>query len=315
MRTPAFWTRKGLPSTLLLPAAALYRATARIDAAMTTPERVGVPVICVGNLVAGGAGKTPVALGIAAMLRELGYRPFFLSRGYGGKLSGPLRVEPAHTSAEVGDESLLLAACAPTIIARDRVAGARLAETQGADIIVMDDGFQNRALHKDLSLLVVDGEYRFGNERLLPAGPLREPMTEGIVRADAIIVIGGEMQADKPVFRAHLVPAPEARQLAGEKVLAFAGIGRPEKFQATLQALGCDIQGFVPFPDHHRFRPRKLEALANAAKEKEARLVTTAKDAVRLDEPWRRKVTIVPVTLQFETPDALKALLEQVAHA
>lgn len=306
LKTPAFWAQRGPLSTALLPVSALYGAGAALRRAWAAPQAAGVPVICVGNLVAGGAGKTPVALLLAEML---GAGAWFLSRGYGGVLSGPVRVELSrHSAADVGDEPLLLAACAPTVVARDRLEGARFAVRQGAELLIMDDGFQNPRLRKDLSLLVVDGEYGFGNGRLLPAGPLREPVAPGLARADGVIVIGGECMLPG-ALRARLVPE-QAEGLRGKRVLGFAGIGRPEKFHRTLEALGCALAGFVPFADHHAYSEADMQRLHRTAPE--AQLVTTAKDAVRLPPAWRERVAVVRVRLELERPEALRALLATV---
>ncbi|KAF0114876.1 MAG: tetraacyldisaccharide 4'-kinase [Rhodospirillaceae bacterium] len=251
MRTPEFWCGEGPLTRILEPFGLLYGAATAWRLARTHPQRVSVPVVCVGNLVAGGAGKTPVALAVARHLRDKGRHPVFLSRGHGGTARGPLRVDPARDGPErVGDEALLLAAEAPTIVARLRAAGARLAVAEGAEVIVMDDGHQNPGLYKNVALVVVDGGYGFGNGRLLPAGPLREPVARGLARASAVVLVGEDRQnlirrfpATVPVLRAHLVPGPEAALLAGRRVVAFAGIGRPEKF---LPVIRSPTTGFMP---------------------------------------------------------------------
>src|SRR5690242_5245426 len=238
--TPEFWAHRGLLSTVLEPAAWVYGQAAAARQRWTTPWRAPVPVICVGNLVAGGAGKTPVALSLAQRLAKRGRRVHILSRGYGGRSPGPLAVDPArHTAADVGDEPLLLAEVAPTWVARDRVAGAKAAIAAGAELLLLDDGFQNPTFAKDLSLVVVDGGYGLGNGRVLPAGPLREPLPRGLARADAIVLMGEDsagvapITAEKPLCRARLVPENPG-EVAGRTVVAFAGIGRPEKFFATV---------------------------------------------------------------------------------
>ena len=248
MREPAFWWRKG-GGSLLAPLAAIYGAVAwaRIQA---QGQPAGVPVICLGNLTAGGAGKTPAALAVAHLLLAARERPFFLSRGYGGKLAGPVRVDPSfHHAADVGDEPLMLARLAPTIVARDRVAGARVARSAGASVIVMDDGFQNPSLTKDLAILLVDGRRGIGNGRIIPAGPLRAPLDIQIARAQALVVVGPPDGAAKvlatarrygvTVFHARLEPDRNSLAALGKrKVLAFAGIGNPDKFFATLTEAG-----------------------------------------------------------------------------
>ncbi|WP_246161472.1 tetraacyldisaccharide 4'-kinase [Segnochrobactrum spirostomi] len=261
---------------------------------MTRPPRAraAVPVVCIGNFVAGGAGKTPTALLIAGIARELGRRPVFLSRGYGGREAGPLAVDPArHDAADVGDEPLLLAAAAPTVVSRDRPAGAVLASTLG-DLIVMDDGFQNPSLAKDLSIVVVDGGFGIGNGRCIPAGPLRAPLPVQLDRADAVLVIGDPAPAlahldaaltahRTPRFAGHLVPRDPAH-LAGRRVVAFAGIGRPEKFFDSVRKTGAIIAATRPFPDHHAFTEKDAADLLSLCASEAAVPLTTAKDGARL---------------------------------
>lgn len=325
MRAPDFW-RAGQSSVLpalLSPLSALYGTGSRLRRALVTPVRAGVPVVCVGNVVAGGAGKTPTALAVAAHLAAGGRPVHFLIRGYGGSLPGPLRVEPGrHTVDEVGDEALLLAAAGPTWVARNRVAGAHAAVAAGAEIIVMDDGFQNPSLHQDAALLVIDAGYGIGNGRILPAGPLRETPAHALGRASAVVHIAdpgaagpasgsglGPELGNVPILHAHLAPSPASEELAGGTVVAFAGIGRPEKFFATLEAIGCKVVAAFPFPDHHAFAPDEIMTLVEQAAALEARLVTTAKDAVRLPPEARRMVEVLNVTLEFADPAALDRVL------
>ena len=322
MKTPAFWYRPpGLASTLLAPLGALYGLAGRRRIAGTVPRKVGVPVVCVGNLVAGGAGKTPVGLALIAALQARGVVVHALTRGHGGREAGPLAVDPRrHTAADVGDEALLLAGAAPCWVARDRLAGAERAVAAGAGAIVMDDGFQNPALHKELSIIVADGAVGFGNGRLVPAGPLRERVADGLSRADALVVLGEDrhgvavLAGGLPVLEARLEPDPEAASLlAGRDVLAFAGIGRPEKFFATLEALGARIAERVPFADHHPYRPAEVAALIDRAAGLGALPVTTAKDAVRLPPELRTKVAVLPVSVRWTDDSALAALLTHVS--
>jgi tetraacyldisaccharide 4'-kinase len=318
VKTPAFWYRPpGFASTLLAPLGALYGLAGRRRIAGTVPREVGVPVVCVGNLVAGGAGKTPVGLALIAALQARGVAVHALTRGHGGREAGPLAVDPGrHAAADVGDEALLLAGAAPCWVARDRLAGAERAVAAGAGAIVMDDGFQNPALHKDLSLIVADGAVGFGNGRLVPAGPLRERVADGLARADALVVLGEDrhglaaLAGGRPLLAARLEPDPEAAaRLVGRDVLAFAGIGRPEKFFATLEALGARIAERVPFADHHPYRPAEVAALIDRAAALGAVPVTTAKDAVRLPPEWRAKVAVLPVSVRWADEGALAALL------
>jgi tetraacyldisaccharide 4'-kinase len=319
MRTPAFWYRPpGIAARLLAPVGAVWDAVGRRRLAAGRPAAVGVPVVCVGNLVAGGAGKTPVALALAAALAGHGVQ--FLTRGYGGSEAGPLRVDPdRHDWTLVGDEALLLASHAPTWVARDRVAGARAAAADGAGIVVMDDGFQNPGLAKDLSLLVVDGAAGFGNGRLIPAGPLRERIEAGLARADAVVVLGDDragvaarLPAGLPRLAARLEPSPESRQLRGVRVLPFAGIGRPEKFFATCAGLGAAVVGTAAFPDHHPYRPEEIMAVVERAAALGAVPVTTAKDFVRLPADARPMVRVVSVSVAWADPGALALLLDRL---
>lgn len=318
MKAPGFWRVNGVLPRLLSPAAMLVDLAGRLRRGAATPYRSRLPVVCVGNLVAGGAGKTPAARSIAARLLEMGRRPAFLSRGHGGSTSGPHRVNQATDDAvRVGDEPLLLAEVAPTWISRNRAAGARAIEADGgADVIVMDDGFQNPWLAKDLSLVVVDGGFGFGNGRVMPAGPLRETVDEGLARADAVVVVGrdesGAREAvggRRPVLAARIVPSVEAEALAGRRVLAFAGIGRPEKFFATLEEIGAVVVAGRGFPDHHRFRGEEIMDLVEAANAAGADLVTTAKDHVRLPEEARPMARRVDVALDWVEPERIDTLL------
>ena len=318
-RAPDFWARPGLLSDLLLPIAWSHAGLSAARRALTTPQRIGVPVICVGNLVAGGAGKTPVVLSLAQMLSEAGHRPHILSRGYGGSLAGPLLVDPLrHRAAEVGDEPLLLAHAAPTWIGRDRVASAAAARAAGADALLLDDGFQNPALHYDLALLVIDGDYGFGNGRVIPAGPLRERAETGLARAQAVIVMGDGQSA---LARARLqrlnakLVACDAQALRGKRLLAFAGIGRPEKFFATLRELSATLVAERGFPDHHPYHAAELDELARTAERQVATLITTEKDWVRLDQPWRARVTTLKVEVHWQDRAAILGLVTDVMKA
>ena len=322
IREPRFWDapayRFSPLSTALLPASWVYAGATRLRWAMANPARVGVPVICVGNLVAGGAGKTPTALAIADHLKAL--NPHFLTRGYRGNLARLARVNPArHTAREVGDEALLLAEHAPTWASPDRAAAAGAAIAAGAGALVMDDGFQNPGLAKDVSLVVVDGDVGFGNGRLLPAGPLRETPARGLARAQAVVVVGGDGDGGRldtgglPVLHARLEPVAESAQaLRGARVIAFAGIGRPAKFFASLRALDCDLVSCEKFPDHHPFTAAQIGALRSEANATGSRLVTTTKDRARLGGGAPEGLEVLEVRMVFSDPGTLDAVLAPV---
>ena len=319
MREPAFWWREaGLAAGLLAPLAAVYGAVASARLARRGAG-AAAPVICIGNLTIGGAGKTPLALTLARLLKAAGDAPMLLSRGYGGRLPGPLRVDPArHRAADVGDEPILLAGIAPTFVARDRVKGAEAAVAAGASVIVMDDGFQNPSLQKNFSVLVVDGRRGIGNGRVVPAGPLRAPLTAQLARADALVVVGASNGGacvtaaargrGVPVFHASLVPdAAVAAALAGTRVIAFAGIGDPEKLFATLTGAGIAIAATRSFPDHHRYAPAEARMLCEQADREALTLVTTEKDLVRMQGDARvaalaARARALPVTLTLADP-------------
>jgi tetraacyldisaccharide 4'-kinase len=332
MREPTFWWRNaGRAAALLGAASAVYGALA-VRRMLKTGRRAGIPVLCVGNFTLGGAGKTPTALALAGMLLEEGERPYFLSRGYGGRLSGPIQVDPVeHRARDVGDEPLLLARRAPTIVAHDRVAGARAARDAGATVVVMDDGFQNPSLHKDVSLIVVDTRRGIGNQRVFPGGPLRAPLERQLARTNAILLVGEGEASDElqqaahrrniPVFRAAFVPDADAvASLSGHKVLAFAGIGDPQKFFATLQKAGIAAPVTQAFPDHYRYTPADCAVLLRRAEQEGLTLLTTEKDLVRIagDEKLAAlaaQVRSLPVTLVPGDPAALRDWLLPLLRA
>jgi tetraacyldisaccharide 4'-kinase len=322
MREPAFWYRPpSLISLLLSPLGAVY--------GLFTGRRMqragfdaGIPVLCIGNYHLGGAGKTPTALALTRLLRDLGETPIVLSRGYGGRLRGPVVVDAArHEAADVGDEPLMLAGTVPVVVARDRIDGLALAKSQNASVILMDDGFQNSAIAKDASLIVIDGDRGLGNGNVFPAGPLRAPLPSQIARTDALVVIGDGSAAGpiaaaiaaqgKLVLSAHL-RADEASlaSLRGKRVLAFGGIGDPGRFFRTLRRFGIDVVAERAFPDHHPFSKGEIAALIAEAKREALMLVTTEKDMVRL---WTAEgandIVTFAVTLEFANAVQLRKFL------
>ena len=326
MQAPKFWYRsRSWQAILLSPLGVLYAwATARRQK-NARPIQIDIPVICIGNLNVGGTGKTPTTIAIAQMLTSRGIAVHIVSRGYGGSLQAVTQVDPrSHTADETGDEPLLMAAFAPTWVANERVEGARAAQNAGADVILLDDGFQDPSLTKDLAIVVVDAARGFGNGRCLPAGPLREPVHVGLKRADAVISIGEpeaqsqfrERSADQVGRIAHLTaslkPIEMGMPWAEGRYLAFAGIGDPEKFFATLRGLGAPLVRTVALDDHQKLARPMIQRLMKEAQSMNAQLVTTEKDAARLPADLRSGILSLPVRLEFDDANALETLLEPV---
>ena len=328
MREPAFWHRpRSLTSWLLAPLGAIYGMAAGRRLQREGLD-AGIPVLCVGNYHVGGAGKTPTVLALTKLLRDLGETPVVLSRGYGGRLRGPIRVDPErHDAADVGDEPLMMARTVPVAMARDRVNGVALARSQGASVILMDDGFQNPAITKDASLIVIDGDRGLGNACVFPAGPLRAPLRPQLERTDALIVVGDGSAAsavaaaiaaqDKPVLSAHL-RADDAcvASLRGKRALAFAGIGDPGRFFNTLRAAGIEVAMERAFSDHHPFTPVEIQALIADAKRDGLTLVTTEKDLARLRKAgalpsWAQEIVPFAVTLEFDSAAKLRRFVSE----
>ncbi len=304
MKTPCWWYRKSIVGVLLAPLGWMYGFASRLRARTTTPKKAAIPVICIGNVVAGGGGKTPVALALGAWCKAQNIQAFFISRGYGAKLQRPMLVTPQHSAGDVGDESLLLASVLPTIVSPNRFESIRLAVAKGALLAILDDGFQNPSVAKDLNLLVLKGDMPLGNGRLIPAGPLRESLKAALKRAQAVVWVDPparpNLSISLPLFTAVTKLAlPEDVK----KVAAFAGIARPELFCEGLKKAGVEVAAFTAFADHHVFTNVEIRALLAKAEHENMPLVTTEKDWVRL--PEELKSHVVPVALNFAFEDSV----------
>lgn len=325
LKTPAFWYRKGgdisLKEKILTPFSLLYRIGYEFHQHSVTPEKLDIPVVCIGNINAGGTGKTPTAIAVmnAITKNNLAKKPFFLLRGYGGGERGPLLVDTSrHNSWATGDEALILAQHAPTIIAVDRVQGALLAAKHNADLVLMDDGLQNPGIHKDLKIVVINGEMGFGNGKMLPAGPLREPLKKGIARADIFILIGEDtrgvtalLPADKPLIRAKLEPELCAPLSSDKKYVAFAGLGYPEKFFSFMrERLNLDIVKTISFPDHYPYTEKDVQNLQERAREWNAELLTTKKDSLRLPGVPDVTVHVADIKMAWDNESTLTDFLK-----
>ncbi len=313
MKTPIHWKSKNLISLILYPLGCLYGLATALRLKLYTPEKVSSKVICIGNLTAGGTGKTPTAVAVAELLQQHGHKPYFITRGYGGTLQNVIVDAGRHTAREVGDEPLLLARQAPVVVNKNRYQAALKAEKNGADFIIMDDGFQNPLLYKDLSLIVVDGGFGFGNEFCIPAGPLREFLPQGLTRASALAIIGEDRfnltrrYPRKPVFRGKMVPVspPDSRK----NIVAFAGIGRPEKFYQSLKELGFNLLLTYDFPDHHFYEEKELLQLISTAQSLNAELYTTAKDFVKIPSVLQKNFKVLEIKIVWSEPEKLADFL------
>lgn len=325
MQAPRFWygARPNAVAHALRPISTLYAAGTAHKLAIGARAKLGIPVVCVGNLTAGGTGKTPTVIALWEILAGLGANPHILSRGYGGTLTKTTRVYPArHSAAECGDEPLLLSAFAPVWVGQDRLQSAKLAIAAGADILILDDGFQNASLAYDLSLIVVDAARGFGNGLVIPAGPLREPIATGLARADFVLSIGEAGQQasfsqrhpnlPRPHLTGHLAPLNMGMSFQDMPVLAFAGIGHPEKFFATLRQMGARILRAEALSDHQPLSDALMTRILRDAQSLGAQPVTTEKDAVRLPDALRREVLTVPVRLRLDQDHALRERLSGI---
>lgn len=330
LKTPAFWYRPAhspVPASekILGVVSALYKAAFQVHHLIKSPAHVGVPVLCIGNIVAGGTGKTPTSLALLETIKKhaLFKNPHFLIRGYGGAEMGPLLVDLKHHSAwDVGDEALILAQRAPTVIGGDRVASAQLAVEHGADVLILDDGLQNPGIYKDIKLVVINGEMGFGNGKLMPAGPLRQSLDEGLGMADGFILIGEDIRgsadqlpADKLLIHASLQPSSSFAPDKSEKYLAFAGLGYPKKFFTFLKELGLDVVESIAFSDHHPYDLNDLTALHTKAGNLGARLITTEKDFLRLPKTEGIEIETVPVDMVWDHEADLVSLIRDTLNS
>ena len=312
MKTPEFWQQNKLPAKLLTPLGELYALATKLRLKFKKSKKINIPVICIGNLTAGGTGKTPTAISLALMLQNAGVYPNFISRGYRGTLH-QTQVNPlVHTAQEVGDEPLLLARIAPTFINSDRYQAALMAQNNQAECIIMDDGYQNPSLYKDLSLIVIDGTTGFGNKKCIPAGPLREHIKDGIKRAQAALIIGEDIYnlaqtLPLPCFKGKIKPI--LPDLKTNRVVAFAGIGRPQKFYISLQELGIEIIKTFDFPDHHRYTVEELQAILNYATEHQTQVITTTKDFVKIPTDLQPHFQVLEIAIHWENADELQTLI------
>lgn len=324
LKSPEFWQKDNtFISKLLSPFGAIYAWIQRLRQKRAKAYRSKIPVVCIGNLVMGGVGKTPLAVSVAEYFKMNGMKPVFLTRGYGGGLKDILVDLDRHTARDTGDEAQLLARVAPTVVDVDRARGAKTAEKIGADVIIMDDGFQNHQLVKDLSFVVFDGRYGFGNGKVFPAGPLREPLADGLQRADAFIVVGKDTAGVREWIDARFMALPyvgvhieqamsKVEPLLGKKVFAFAGIGYPDKFFRMLKDYGCDVVETRAFSDHYPYADEDMIDILARADRLDAVAVTTAKDAVRVPPRFMPRIQVVDAYTVWDTPDAMCSFLSSL---
>jgi tetraacyldisaccharide 4'-kinase len=311
---PKFWQDKNILSFAMLPLALIYFIVISIKNLLKLPYKSKLPVVCIGNVTAGGGGKTPIAIWLAKYLTSKQVRVCFLSRGYGGNYSNSLKLDPAiHDSKFAGDEALLLAKYAPVYLCKNRAEGAKLAEKDHMKMIIMDDGMQNNSIIKDITLMAIDGETGFGNGLLLPAGPLREPASAAIKKSNMAIIIGQDKQN-----LANIIPSVAAKivannnQLEGKKILAFAGIARPQKFYHTLEELGAKIIFSQDFPDHYFYSNHDLDNLCHLAEQNEAMLITTEKDYIKIPASYKDKISYLPIAIEIENKQKITDIIDQL---
>lgn len=324
MKTPLFWTsQKHVLSRVLQPLSWLYYAISSLHFRMIKPQTADIPIICVGNVTAGGSGKTPVSIAIAEYLKENNnIDVHFLTRGYGGNISEVKADLEEHSAHQIGDEPMLLAKIAPTWIYPNRIEGANKAAENGADIIIMDDGLQNPSIKKDMTFLVVDGKYGIGNGRILPAGPLREHFSSGLEKSDAVVIIGKDSNnritslcpADMPILRTKVKPNKhDVEKLTGKNVVAFAGIAHPNKFFGTLKEIGCNVISKYEFKDHYPYAQTDIQPILDEAFRLNAIPVTTAKDYVKLTEDQKQQINVLNISIVWQDEDKFASLMQQIS--
>lgn len=317
LRQPNLWQNKSIASSLLLLFSSLYYAISNLRKYITHPYKPSIPTICIGNITVGGAGKTPIAISIGNFLKKEGYNITYLSKGYKGKLDGPLVVTKEHSAIEVGDEPLLLAKIARTVISKNRKAGIKFIEDSlEADLIIMDDGLQNPTIEKHLSILVVDGTFGLGNRRIFPAGPLRETVRSALKKTDTIVIIGDDKQKSfknltKNIVNVEIKPINKKSNNKG-KFIGFAGIGNPDKFFKTLEGLKYDLIESVAFEDHHIYTNEDIEKLINKAAKAGAKLITTSKDIVKIDPEIAKNIQVLEIEIDWGSTEILKNILSPV---
>lgn len=313
---PKFWNKEySLMSILLIPFSWIYSGLTKLRLYLGAHQKIDIPVICVGNINMGGTGKTPVVIDLVMRFLEMGKKPIVVSRGYGGSNKGPIMVTSKHTADDVGDEPILLTGFSEVCVSRNRIYGAKMALSHGADVIILDDGLQNPDLLYDLTITVMDQKVGFGNSRVFPAGPLREAVTSGLSRTDLIISIGDKALTsirNVPCINGYLKPLETGMDWNGLRSFAFAGIGRPEKFFSTLRTLGAEIVATREFGDHQKIPVSILKRLEVEASLKNSQLVTTEKDAARLPKEWQQKVLTLPVRLSLNDEKKLNSLLNKL---
>jgi tetraacyldisaccharide 4'-kinase len=327
-KTPKFWypsqtQRMPLMATALMPLSYIYSFFYTLHQSFSLPYKAEVPVVCLGNIVAGGTGKTPTALALMDLNQKVNFaqNPYFLLRGYGGAEIGPLLVDPQiHTAWDVGDEALILAQKAPTIVSADRAAGAQLAQSLGADFLIMDDGLQNPGIYKDIKILVINGEMGFGNGKILPAGPLRQPLAQGLDNADAYIVIGddhanilSQLPKDKPILKTKIEIDQDSAVDRTQNYIAFAGLGYPDKFFNFLKRdCQMDILETVAFSDHYPYSEEDIRKLKSKAQDHSARLITTEKDFMRIPNTVCGEIDVMQISITFDAPQKLIDLIQAI---